>query len=243
MFVSKSYAFEVMPISPYGGAYDYRTNLRLSDFKFLEDNEACKCFNKGRQIISKDNYPVHEAITRTAFEKAYNTKKKDVSWLFPLIAGSVWNDDPEYLMRKAVHYGGASKIKRFKKIMDKGNGTSSLTGRTHFGDLQYLHSMSSSKDEPAIKTKENIYYWLLATYNIAIGKYPYNTFVKDTPLEKDFLKVGCGATLEESKVKKCTLLDLFDLGHTWRAKNLDPQKVTSEIVFRCAASHCSRFFF
>lgn len=68
--------------------------------------------------------------------------------------------------------------------LDKPN----LIGRSHFGDLQWLHAMGSSVGEEPRKTKAKILLWMEVMYNVAIGSSELTpaTRIEDTPLASVF---------------------------------------------------------
>jgi hypothetical protein len=52
--------------------------------------------------------------------------------------------------------------------------------RSHFGDMQFLHSMAASDQELARETKQKIMNWAEFMYKIALGKINRGTYVNKT---------------------------------------------------------------
>lgn len=231
-----SSGFEIMPLSPYGGAYNKRTNMNLENLEeqALEEKEAGRCFTLGWQVISRKNYPVHEAITRSAKSLADGKEYVIDSWLSPLIAGSIWNDDPGYLMRKAWYFDGPSSGIRFLKIMHADPGPElkkTVTWRSHYGDLQFLHSMTPKINGSAVspdETRAAIYHWLEMTYSVAIGNVPYDTPLSASPYAAVFGTGTCSSDTDPSQDVPCTVLDLFDTRHFWRNQDKDSNRTDAE---------------
>ena len=114
-----------------------------------------------------------------------------------VIAGVRWNDTPPFTLLKTrttlcpaekvisiINYPECWGIlfKDAKKQADTGRkyGNAPLTlvlYRSHFGDMQFLHSMASSEQERAGETKQKIMTWAEFMYKIALGD-------KITPVDK-----------------------------------------------------------
>lgn len=225
-------AFEVMPVEPLFGAYNADTNQSLDRIRFMGEDKAGICTRRLRQSIGKEGFPVHEAITRDAYAAAHGKPLEVASWLSPLIAGVVWNDDPQYLMRKAFFNGGMGKLSRFQKLIEsKDRGT--LTGRSHFGDLQYLHAMAPRTTGDVVlgtqETHDAIKAWLKTAYEVSIGLIPHDARAADTPLATFAEGLACrvegGAT-----PAACTVLDVFDPDHFWREEDEMPAQVTRQLA-------------
>jgi hypothetical protein len=122
--------------------------------------------------------PIHEDLTIAAFIMAkpsarfpkgtcYNNLDRG-QWEY--MRGLIWNDDPSCFLfedneeSNTVFADGTEWARSFL------NGPPScLTQRSHFGDLQFLHSMASGDNEDANTTKANLLGWLEVMYKLAIG--------------------------------------------------------------------------
>ena len=136
-----------------------------------------------------------------------------------VIAGVRWNDDPPFQMNPGqaqstsckTRYGdGRPMTIRFitqpkcwaelflaaeeqiktdaKKRFDAAN-QSALPLRSHFGDLQFLHSMGSSDDEDPVETRSKILGWAELTWGVVRGSHKLETWLKDinVPVVQQFL--------------------------------------------------------
>ncbi len=125
-----------------------------------------------------------------------------------VIAGVRWNDDPPFQLtpNQAKHTSCKTSYKdgrpitiRFitqptcwaelflaadkqktdaKKEFDLAN-QSALPLRSHFGDLQFIHSMASSDGEDPVETRNKILGWAEATWGVVRGNYKLETWLKD----------------------------------------------------------------
>jgi hypothetical protein len=130
--------------------------------------------------------PVHETLTLKALvdggmaKQAATRKDLDVA---QFIRGVFWNDDPcaqlfaenEFNPLKPS-YGVVWYVDflRAQKAMSQGkdfqNLTCPLLGRSHFGDLQFLHGMADQNGVKATETVDRILVWANISYRIAIGE-------------------------------------------------------------------------
>jgi len=89
------------------------------------------------------------------------------------IRGVVWADDPEGLLFDTAEgttdysFGAV-----WKSDFDAGKGgdVSSMTARSHFGDLQFFHGMASADGEAPGTTKQNMLGWARFLVNVATGR-------------------------------------------------------------------------
>lgn len=207
-------AFEIRPESLDGGAYDPLSSV--ANILFYPDDLATRCIDDKNYNRDGKGQPIHEAITRIAYSSAYARKLREQTWQSPLLGGVEWNDDPEELLRKAFHYGGWRNALEFKrKIALEEKGTT-IMNRSHYGDLQFLHAMLPSDANQTVAL-QRLRKWLEYTYQVAIGKVPYDTLRRNTPYHEFFAKVGC-----PSPGGKCTVLDLFDMKLHFRVKDGKP---------------------
>ncbi|MBF6033499.1 hypothetical protein H8F23_09580 [Pseudomonas sp. P155] len=207
-------AFEIRPESLDGGAYDPLSSV--SNIYFYSNNLANRCLKDKNYVRDGKGQPIHEAIIRIAYLKAYGSTIKEQTWLSPLLGGVEWNDDPEELLRKAFYYGGWRNALEFRrKIALEEKGTT-IMNRSHYGDLQFLHAMLPSDADQTIAL-QRLRRWLEYSYRVAIGEVPYNTLRRSTPYNEFFAKVGC-----PSPGGRCTVLDLYDMKLHFRVKNGKP---------------------
>ena len=137
----------------------------------------------------KFHQPIHESLTLAAlingnFGVAQGTtvhNASDHDWEY--IRGAVWNDDPDCLLfdDSAGNNHTYSEVfwvlwlaKYTRGESEWNNLTSSRfrnpTGRSHYGDLQFLHSMASQSGEPPQETKRKLMVWLEVMYKLANGE-------------------------------------------------------------------------
>jgi len=167
----------------------------------------------------------------------YAGNQETIKWArrqFEYMRGVIWNDDPTCMMFNDKtddnsSYGtGYDWYMQFKEL-DRNQGPIGLTQklrypsdeawqnhvnhslirRSHFEDLQFLHSMACSKSELASETKHKIMIWLEVMYQVANreGKYDGgNIQIRDTPLAQLF-------TSDTEPKDTATLRDLL-LGRT-----------------------------
>lgn len=156
------------------------------------------------KLTEKLKFPVHETITLLAYDY-YETPEsstggaaktsvdvlKKSGRLRDLVIGAEWNDDPDSLLRKGVTKSvqwyalfrdaklqadckkkqdepKCKDIEQIKNLM--------MLYRSHFGDLQFIHSMASVENELAEITKKRMMAW---------AKFTYNIFVSSTNLENE----------------------------------------------------------
>jgi len=101
-FVSTAWCFEIFPVALNGGAYAKETNVDLEQLTFQSEADIAACGLSKRRYANNNYKPLHEAITRSAY-KAVGRPIAREPWVSTKVAGAIWNDDPEYLARKAWH--------------------------------------------------------------------------------------------------------------------------------------------
>ena len=89
------------------------------------------------------------------------------------IRGVVWADDPEGLLfdddKGTTNY--SSGLMWYSHFSDgEGGDFSTLTARSHFGDLQFFHGMASADDEAPETTKQNMLEWARFLVDVAAGR-------------------------------------------------------------------------
>lgn len=129
-----------------------------------------------------------------------------------VIAGVRWNDDPPFQLNsdqaqgtscKTTYSDGRPMTIRFitqpkcwgelflsaeKQIKSNPGKTfnvvnqAALPLRSHFGDLQFIHSMASSDNEDPVETRSKILSWAEFTWGVVRGSYKLDTWLKDIDL-------------------------------------------------------------
>lgn len=164
----------------------FALNLNPLNRSVVESN------NYNKNLLDKIGEPVHEIVTREARSLFWSRCKREMNKNFmcalphihpetindSIIRGVWWNDDPEQDLYKA------RQIRWFSHMTDaKRRANSSkynidyryyLSYRSHYGDMQFLHSMASKEGETAETTKRNMFKWLEFVYKIAIGEITRN---------------------------------------------------------------------
>lgn len=131
--------------------------------------------------------PIHESLTLAALingkfgvpEGTTVNNGSNHDWEY--VRGAVWNDDPDCLLfeddtehNHVYSYGlkwgylykkGASEWKNLESSRYR-----NPTGRSHYGDLQFLHCMACQSGEPAPETKRKVMSWLEVMYKLANGE-------------------------------------------------------------------------
>ncbi len=124
--------------------------------------------------------PIHEHITEQVIGK-FDGKIN----VHHAVAGVRWNDDPlGQLGRwspKIISWGvGFEHSCRKNTPPDKNY---DLLYRSHCGDLQLLHAMASSQDEPAEDSYQKVMMWLEFTYKVATGLIEHNRAFESITLD------------------------------------------------------------
>ena len=145
--------------------------------------------------------PVHEAMTERALQNTgllapHLTYSDQPAWDFT--RGVFWNDDPECLLFRSTAEalplttsvsGGIHFLRIFKRTANlaKQSGTTfgnhdRLLVRSHFGDLQFLHSMATRDGEDPRQTLTWILEWAEFVYAVAMRPELSTMRVCDVPL-------------------------------------------------------------
>jgi hypothetical protein len=163
--------------------------------------------------VGKFLEPVHEEITQRIYgcndnwEDEPNCAKQNFAPK-PVIDGTRWNDNPPFMVKsdfllpngKAIRtkcVNETIKLPRksdcwwdvFKTSSEMAqrrfftNRNGVLLNRSHFGDLQFLHSMASRVGDRAQDTKLSILIWAEFAYRVASGNIPPHTMMKDVPVD------------------------------------------------------------
>ena len=233
VFASPAPAFQMQPV---GTDFD-RALAQLDESK--AERLLTKLADMG---VEKFLEPVHEEITQRIYgcNDSWDDKPRCAKKNFApkaVIDGARWNDNPPFMAKDKFILPNGKEIKStcadetiklprksdcwvdvFKasgeaasrKYFTSRNGV--MLNRSHFGDMQFLHSMASRVGDRAQDTKTWILIWAEFAYKVAIGKIDGRTKLKDVPIN-DFKKLFPG---HESTVE-----NLFLMGdQTYRGSSL-----------------------
>lgn len=151
--------------------------------------------------------PVHEEITNRILgcngDELFCKKPTRIPKAANIMAGVRWNDDPPFRFESGygkfagcsagntirfvtypecwlrVFLASEKQVEAGKQITNK----SPLMVRSHFGDLQFLHSMASDGNEDPKVTRGHILTWAEFTWRLALKEYSPSTLLKDIPVE------------------------------------------------------------
>jgi len=223
-------------MQPIGTEYD-RELAQLDESK--AERLLIKLADKGVEMFLE---PVHEEITQRIYgcndiwgDKTSCAKKQFA--LKAVIDGARWNDNPPFMVKEKFILPDGKEIKstcvnETIKLPRKSdcwgdvfrasnetvprkyftNRSGVMLNRSHFGDMQFLHSMASRVGDRAQETKLAIMMWAEFAYKVAIGKIEGRTMLKDVPID-DFRKLFSG--------QEATVENLFLMGdRTYRGSSL-----------------------
>lgn len=211
------------------------------------------------------NAPVHEQMTIAALiHSDYHLdssltfiKLRDNPTARPeindFVRGVIWNDDPECELfdqdsNNNLSYGaGLVWLAKFGYGSVSADAEKSeLIGRSHFGDLQWLHAMSSKIGELPVDTKMKVLHWMETMYKLATGAMTADTTIQNTPLQGWFNDPGHYTTvggllthghtgpanIQHRALGSCfhIIQDSYAVGHTRR----EPLKPGEEIKYKRA---------
>ena len=208
-FTSPASAFQTQPI---GTEFDRKlAQLDQSEAERL----LSKIVDRGVTIFLE---PVHEEITQRIYGCNDNWKDKPncAKQSFApkaVIDGTRWNDNPPFMVQddfllpngkpirsKCVNetiklprksdcwmdvFTTSSEMARTRFFTNR-NGV--ILNRSHFGDMQFLHSMASRVGDRAQDTKLSILIWAEFAYKVASGSIPANTMLKNGRVCQRILK-------------------------------------------------------
>ena len=208
--------------------------------------------------------PVHETLTLAALiSSGYNVAQgttlasaSNSDWEY--VRGTVWNDDPVCLLfndsssENHTYSTGIQWSWEFKQGETQWANNDpqkmlNVTGRSHWGDLQFLHCMASTAGELPAETKRKFMTWLEVLWKLANGEdgITSNTLVSATALSEfcpnlalppnykplSYL-LACGSPFSGLDIQRRALGSMFHfiqdsyaLGHTRRTL-LNPQNKT-----------------
>ncbi len=203
VFTSPARAFEMQPV---GTEYD-RKLAQLDESKV--ERLLAKIVDRGVPIFLA---PVHEEITQRIYgcNDDWGDEPSCAKRSFapkPVIDGTRWNDNPPFMLKDGFLLPNGEAIRSkcanetiklprksdcwlevFKTSSEKAqkifftNRTGVILNRSHFGDMQFLHSMASRLGDRAQDTKLSMLIWAEFAYKVAIGAIPPHTVLKDVPV-------------------------------------------------------------
>jgi hypothetical protein len=152
-----------------------------------------------RRIVTHFSNGVHEEITNRIWGCELGAAQKPddkrcLTWQTPaaVLFGVQWNDNPTFKLDETasvgrctvnrpirlpdvqpacwyVLFGDAAKRAARGEKLTQEHGFA-LLYRTHFGDLQFMHSMASWNKETMKETRDNVLMWAEFTYKVATGE-------------------------------------------------------------------------
>lgn len=142
--------------------------------------------------------PVHEKMTQVSISLSrVHGRPFKYDQDLPYLKGIFWNDDPEKMLCPWCDYlstgkWGVSWAANFLNAKEEAtrlenpvffsNGDA-LLGRSHFGDMQFIHAMAVRDGIPAKVTLNKILMWAEFTYKVAIAEIAGDTRISDVPVK------------------------------------------------------------
>ncbi|KXJ85351.1 hypothetical protein Micbo1qcDRAFT_223267 [Microdochium bolleyi] len=136
--------------------------------------------------------PIHESLTLSALMRVSGSgvspgtrinTANNADWEF--VRGAVWNDDPAGLLfedksgTNQVYATGAEWGTQYtfgksewEPGLYGGNRYYNVIGRSHYGDMQFLHCMACAEGEQPLETKRKVMIWMEVMYKLASGEDP-----------------------------------------------------------------------
>lgn len=158
--------------------------VHFSDSIKETDKEGDKESGEGYSIEGPWNIgePIHEKLALAAlhfsevegdFTKKIGSDPKTNEFL----RGVIWNDDPALLLfddKKYNNWDFSSGYEWWSKFRSAKSASTrelrkNITGRSHYGDMQFLHAMASKKGEDPDFTRGQILLWVECMYELAVG--------------------------------------------------------------------------
>ncbi|MDR9863363.1 MULTISPECIES: hypothetical protein [Pseudomonas] len=145
--------------------------------------------------------PVHERITRLARERFVKrcveetpndavcklNSSPDAVIQDSLIRGVWWNDDPNQSLYRISALTWVGHMWDAKRRANNSAYTIDsrykMHYRSHYGDMQFLHSMASADGEKAVDTKQKILMWAEFAYRMATNELKPATHFKAVKIE------------------------------------------------------------
>jgi hypothetical protein len=169
-------------------------------------------------VAAMANQPVHEAITRMAYRLAYKRPLDRQTWVSPLLSGVLWNDDPGWMLRKVYYDHGSRNVVRFVVGIERAEENPddpALLARSHYGNAQFLHSMSG-RGESRTQAVRKMHAWTRAAHDVYLGKTRRDDRIADTPFAVAIGEVDCGL----ADASACTVGRLLDREQRFQGRNL-----------------------
>lgn len=121
--------------------------------------------------------PTHEAFLLAVLREAgvvQPTASLTSPEVMPYLRGMLWNDDPQGLLFEgtlpATRPAWLESYRKAQGQARAGRPAASLHARVQFGDLQFIHALKTSHDEPVEEALDDVYRWLQFTWRVAIGE-------------------------------------------------------------------------
>lgn len=211
--ISNCNAFEVKAEGPNAGDWSADLNVKLTKASSEISPSHVNCDSKTYKGVNSQ--PLHEMMSTSAVKQLCSTAKNDLlKGIFrneccgkncginnknygtsnnPILAGTVFNDDPQSLMRRNNRHRLSDYLITYNYFENALNTTNTLTNSSHLGEMQFLHSMKSTNDKSYEDTREKIIQY--ATENILLAKTIDNQLLSgetqtlktllDTPISQD----------------------------------------------------------
>lgn len=191
--------------------------------------------SRGRLLTQVDKNTLPRWSSTTAHNLYTNKLDRSVQ---QFIRGVIWPDDPEGLFFDEYIWmedfsSGISWGRAFKKNPEKAK---NLTARSHFGNLQFFHSMASQGGLSAKRTRKKILLWAETLVEVASGRLSLESMVKEHSLLKKLFPA--------TKHRNWTIHQLFGAGSKQPATLHIQQRALGALLHliqdACAAGHVSR---
>lgn len=232
------HAFEIKPLAfSLRGAEARDVNRTQVTYRDRTDPEACQG-DLVAYVKSEAQQPIHEIITRDAYlnvkarrlspERAIELRHRESKavWAKPILSGVLWNDDPQWMLRK-LSTGAPLAFKNLMEAGKRSPASPDPTIRSHYGDLQFLHSMRS-RGEDVKSARENIRNWVLESMKVATGVTSARTELAKSAFGRYFPDRRRCRFANESGTRPCEVADVFDEPGNFRTKTADGLWVVSE---------------
>ncbi|KAF4823451.1 hypothetical protein CGCTS75_v010342 [Colletotrichum tropicale] len=133
--------------------------------------------------------PIHESLTLSALINSNSAVARGITvknasnhdWEY--IRGAIWNDDPagelfnDSANENHSYSTGYNWVKAYRRGESQWNPNDlesdrfrNAIGRSHFGDLQFLHCMANNLGEEPGKVKARVMLWMEVMYKLANGE-------------------------------------------------------------------------
>lgn len=211
LLASHAFGFEIKPVAPFLGAISPVVNAQ--SLRWREPRgELDLCHWKRSYVLGDEHQPVHEVITREAYDRAKRAmaqrknlpippRNNQQTWEKPLFSGVLWNDDPEWRSRKLGNLLYIVDLLDWTETLTRGEeqpDAPELTIRSHYGDLQFLHAMRG-RGEDDTQTFEKVRLWMHAALEVWIAEVGAGTPLCNTAFAHsafDLLKLPWASTVE-----------------------------------------------